>query len=416
MRTAFLRKQTFVLAGAAALLAGSAAAQQHPTDEHTDLPQRTTAQPQIGPQYNRSSEMTVSGTVQNVKQQSSERMGKGTHITMRADDGRVMNVYLGPKDYLQQQNLKLRSGDKVTLTGSRTSLNGRSVVVAREIESEGTRVTLRSPEGMPAWEQQAARTAGEPQAERMAGEEVYDRAAETTIRGTVEDVTTFSRPGMDARQHAALRTADGKRIVVQLGPPDWMSSQNYAIARGDKIEVTGARVKFGAEDSILAREVRDGNRSYTLRNAQGEPQWPQAGGADRSTANRETYPPVQDSARAGRLESGMVYDPKREATVRGTIQEIGVFDSNVTPSSTHVTIRTQDGRTVTALMGPAEYLSQQGVTLRLGEQVQLTGSRMTFEGQDALIARQIQAEGRTVTVRDRAGQPQWQQQQPQQQQ
>jgi DNA/RNA endonuclease YhcR with UshA esterase domain len=401
-----------VLAGAAALFAGAAAAQQHPTDEHTDLPQRTTAQQpswqQIGPQYDRGSEMTVSGTVQSIKQQGSDKMGKGTHAMVRADDGRIMDVYLGPKDYLQQQNLKLRSGDKVTLTGARTSVNGRSMVVAREITKDNQLVTLRTAEGMPAWEPQAART-GQPQAERMAGEEVYDRAAETTIRGTVEDVTTFSRPGMEARQHAVVRTDDGKRITVQLGPPDWMSQQKYNIKRGDQIEVTGARVKFGADDSILAREVRVGNRSFTLRNAEGQPQWPQAGGAGR--AERELYPQVQDPARAGRLESGMVYDPKREATIQGTIEEVAVYDSATTPGSTHVTIRTQDGASVVALMGPAEYLQQHNVTLRAGEPVKLTGSRMTFEGQDTVIARQIQAGGHSLAVRDRKGQPQWQQHQ-----
>ena len=310
-------------------------------------------------------------------------------MTVRAEDGRIHNVYLGPREYLDQHNLRLRSGDRVQITGSRATVNGRTVLVAREVQKEDRRVTLRTPEGTPQWQ-----TA---QADRTEAEDVYDRAAESTIRGTVGQVKVFSRPGMGARQHAVVQTDDGQRISVQLGPPDWMNRQQYQVKRGDRIEATGARVKFGSDESLLAREIRIGDRTYALRGAEGQPQWMTgAGTADRTAG-----------------DAGTAHDAQQATSVEGTVEDVSVHDR---PGSTHATIRTGDGRTVTVVMGPAGYLEQQGIELRQGDQVQVSGSRMSVEGQDAIVAREVRKGDRTVTLRDQSGQPRWQEQGGQQQQ
>jgi hypothetical protein len=49
-------------------------------------------------------------------------------------------------------------------------------------------------------------------------------------------------------------------------------------AKGDNIEVTGAKVKYEGADAVLAREVKKGDKTLTLRNAAGIPQWSQGRG------------------------------------------------------------------------------------------------------------------------------------------
>ena len=39
--------------------------------------------------------------------------------------------------------------------------------------------------------------------------------------------------------------------------------------KGEQIEVTGSRVKFGDSDALIAREIKKGGQTRTLRNAQG---------------------------------------------------------------------------------------------------------------------------------------------------
>jgi hypothetical protein len=42
---------------------------------------------------------------------------------------------------------------------------------------------------------------------------------------------------------------------------------------GDKIEVTGSKVKFEGVDTIFAREVKRGNDSFVFRDKDGNPVW-----------------------------------------------------------------------------------------------------------------------------------------------
>jgi hypothetical protein len=406
MRTAFINR-AFILA-AATLFAAAGAAAQTPAGQHEQHhPQAQQQWERQVFQYDRTVETTVRGTIQNVTQQKQERLGKGTHITLRGDDGRIHNVYLGPRDFLQQRQLQTRRGEQVELTGAPTMIEGRQVMLVREARLNGRTVTLRTMEGMPQWEAAADRIATDP---------MYDRGAETTLRGEVESVILRTRP--DAEQQwlqAAIRTDEGQRTFVHFGPRDFMNRQAFRIRQGDRIEVTGSNARIGTEDFLVARQVTRGDQSFALRSPEGHPQWGEPGRADREAthypqAHREAaeWPQVQDRQMAERMETGVSYDRQRETTIRGAVQDFRVHDRPGVPASSHVTIRTDDGRTVTVLMGPAEHLRQHGIQLRQGSQVQVTGSMMDFEGRNTILARQVQSEGRTVSVRDQAGQPQWQ--------
>jgi DNA/RNA endonuclease YhcR with UshA esterase domain len=102
---------------------------------------------------------------------------------------------------------------------------------------------------------------------------MYDTATETTVKGTVEEVKQVSGPrGGPGGTHLILKT-DKETLEVHLGPTTFLEKEKFTFAKGDQIEVTGSKVKIGAADALLAREVKKGDKTLTLRNAQGIPAW-----------------------------------------------------------------------------------------------------------------------------------------------
>lgn len=103
------------------------------------------------------------------------------------------------------------------------------------------------------------------------GASYYDASNETVIHGVVETVQNdayFCRWG---GTEVALRTEKGTYNVV-LGPMPFLSQSNFRVAKGDELSVTG--FQCGAQTSFLiAREVTKGDKTLTLRNAQGFPVW-----------------------------------------------------------------------------------------------------------------------------------------------
>lgn len=101
---------------------------------------------------------------------------------------------------------------------------------------------------------------------------IYDPATETTITGQVADVAQHAGRGRGTGTHLMLETSAG-RVEVHLGPTSYLAAQNASYAKGDKVTVTGSKVKFGSSEVIIAREVKKGDQVLTLRDAQGIPKW-----------------------------------------------------------------------------------------------------------------------------------------------
>jgi hypothetical protein len=100
----------------------------------------------------------------------------------------------------------------------------------------------------------------------------YNKATETTITGTVEG--TMEVPGQHALSgvHLVLSTAEGT-VHVHAGPASYLASKNAAFKKGDKVEVIGSRIKGEGFEAVLARQIRKGAQTVTLRNEAGKPLW-----------------------------------------------------------------------------------------------------------------------------------------------
>lgn len=100
----------------------------------------------------------------------------------------------------------------------------------------------------------------------------YDPATEVTLKGAVEEVRQISGSRGWGGTHVTLRTDQGT-INVHVGPSWFLEKNKMSIAKGDSVEVTGSKVKLASGDALIAREIKKGGNTLTLRNAKGIPAW-----------------------------------------------------------------------------------------------------------------------------------------------
>lgn len=105
----------------------------------------------------------------------------------------------------------------------------------------------------------------------------YDKAKEVTLTGTVEKIDEHSCQAGCSGTHVMLKTADGE-FEIHLGPSKYLAEKSFAVAKGDSLEIVGARTKVEGKDAVLARELVKGDAHLTLRGPDGAPAWTTDGG------------------------------------------------------------------------------------------------------------------------------------------
>jgi len=101
------------------------------------------------------------------------------------------------------------------------------------------------------------------------------------------------------------------------------------------------------------------------------------------------------------------YNPSTEQMVRGTVTEVREFYCPISGhQGTHLMLATKDG-IVEVHVAPVNFLVAQKWDFFPGDQVEVSGSRILFHGHDALIARSLVRNDRTIALRDVGGKPMW---------
>jgi hypothetical protein len=72
--------------------------------------------------------------------------------------------------------------------------------------------------------------------------------------------------------------ANGETLLVRLGPKQYFEERDFALSKGDVIEVTGITFKENGQTTVLATEVRKGSDTVMLRGKYGKPRWLQEHG------------------------------------------------------------------------------------------------------------------------------------------
>lgn len=104
-----------------------------------------------GRAYNPATVQTLEGTVRAVEYMHPARgMSRGIHVQVAAAK-ETLWVHLGPAWYLENQDVPIAKGDRLTVKGSRISLDGKDVIIAAEITKGDRTLTLRDAAGIPSW-------------------------------------------------------------------------------------------------------------------------------------------------------------------------------------------------------------------------------------------------------------------------
>ena len=112
---------------------------------------------------------------------------------------------------------------------------------------------------------------------------MYDSKTEATLAGTVEEVKTGSGtaghggygccPEIGPQGTHILLKTEKETIEVVLGPSSFLKEHKIEIVKGDTVEAVGSRVTIAGSPALIAREIRKGDTSVPLRDANGRPLW-----------------------------------------------------------------------------------------------------------------------------------------------
>jgi hypothetical protein len=94
--------------------------------------------------YNKGTEVVTSGIVQSIQTGIDSSSPKGTYMVLQASP-LTLNVQLAA---LSQARVPFKTGDQVQVTGSLIAVNGKQILLAREIQFNGQVLLLRSQHGL----------------------------------------------------------------------------------------------------------------------------------------------------------------------------------------------------------------------------------------------------------------------------
>jgi hypothetical protein len=106
---------------------------------------------------------------------------------------------------------------------------------------------------------------------------MYDVKTEATITGTVESVENITGTGGQGRRgmggtHLVLKS-EKESVEVHVGPTAYLAEKGITLAKGDRLEILGSRVTVDNETVLIARQIKKGDNTWTLRDASGRPAW-----------------------------------------------------------------------------------------------------------------------------------------------
>jgi hypothetical protein len=73
---------------------------------------------------------------------------------------------------------------------------------------------------------------------------------------------------------------------------------------------------------------------------------------------------------------------------------------------THLTMKVGE-ETREVMLGPSQFIASKEFSFAKGDSIEVTGSKVTMGGAEYFIAREVVKDGKTLTLRDKSGTPQW---------
>lgn len=102
-----------------------------------------------GSMYDPSRVETVQGIVTEIQAGNrGNRMSQGVHLLMKTNT-ETLELHLGPRWYLEQQNFQIQPNDTVEVTGMRVNRGGQPILMVGEIKKGNQTLQLRDEKGYP---------------------------------------------------------------------------------------------------------------------------------------------------------------------------------------------------------------------------------------------------------------------------
>jgi DNA/RNA endonuclease YhcR with UshA esterase domain len=114
-------------------------------------------------------------------------------------------------------------------------------------------------------------------------------------------------------------------------------------------------------------------------------------------------------ARAATAGAGVPkYDPKTEVVLKGTVQEVRDRQCPVSGGmGSHIVLQLSDGSTIEVHLAPSKFVKTYELVFNKGDLVEVTGSKVNFEGVDTIFAREVKRGNDDFVFRDQDGKPVW---------
>ncbi|MEZ4743849.1 MAG: hypothetical protein R3B45_15630 [Bdellovibrionota bacterium] len=102
-----------------------------------------------------------------------------------------------------------------------------------------------------------------------------------------------------------------------------------------------------------------------------------------------------------------MFDTKSVVEIEGTVEEV-LYRSPLRgmSSGVHLRVKAKD-KTYEVHLGPKWYIDNQEAKIEKGDQIKIAGSKIKFDGADAIIAESVTKGDQMLVLRDNSGRPNW---------
>ena len=293
---------------------------------------------------------------------------KGDEFSVRLRSlSKTYTVQIGSMEFLEKQNLKLDTGQLITVKGT---VSG-DTIVAHEIKKGDQIVVLRNEKGEPMWVGKVPVPVApvDPNRVRLAGKITkIERSADHLI--------------------ATIQTDANETLRIDLGSETFLKERSIHLAEGGSLEVQALRSTSDGAPFFIATEIHYENQLVAL-----------PGRHDDLFHAIPLGPWAVDS------EYNRQFKADQPAKVDGSIQDIVKF--SLAPDATEgvaLIVSTSQGP-VTCHLGPMWFIVHQGMVFKKGDPISCTGSMATFQGQNVLLVGQLSRGNESLMIRDPQGMP-----------
>jgi hypothetical protein len=100
----------------------------------------------------------------------------------------------------------------------------------------------------------------------------YDLQTETKTNGVIDEVNQLSVGTRKDFTELIIKSGDDK-LRIYVSPKPFQDEIGVSFTKGDRVAVTGSKVKQDASEVILARELVKGSDTLMFRDNKGNPVW-----------------------------------------------------------------------------------------------------------------------------------------------